>query len=393
MSFSRVVVGLGCLIGALAAAPAAHAASSFCADTGTAPCIQSAMVNGSPVTLSDPDWALAVTSASSPSNEVRVNVTSKTNSDPYELGSGALGDDWVIVLDVGSVVPRVAFARGDEATFIRDDQGDGTYLLEIHASPVTVTSGCTQVSYPWSCPSLAADDRDAYLDASTTDYAAWENVRQRRSFWGMNYATNVDATSIPPQVIEGLGGTGLLIDLANSHFRADGTTVFTGFARLRIPNFFLRAVYGIDDPSTLTPSGIHTSTSGGSGGSGTTSILPTPSAVLVEIDDMTFSHRRVRVVRGNIRPARARVLRAKRLGAGSAKLVVRRAKPRGSKLKRTVVRCAGAGKRLRRGAKPRATRIKLRGLRPGAAYTCRVRAVAKAGPGRWSRRVRIPASP
>jgi hypothetical protein len=66
------------------------------------------------------------------------------------------------------------------------------------------------------------------------------------------------ATGLPPEIVNDptTGAPQLLVRLANPHFRQDGSTVFHGFAHQRIPNAFLREVYAIDSPATLTTSGL-----------------------------------------------------------------------------------------------------------------------------------------
>lgn len=371
----------------------ASAQAAFCADDPTAPCVQSASVNGTPVTSSHPDWDLSVLPYSvDGSDYVSVTVRDKVLG-TASLGADSLDDVWIVSLDVGTLRPRVVSGKSDDTSITRIADGDGTFHVEITGTPVVVTQGCSQVTYPPVCPETAPEEFVGYFDGRITNYNSWIDPVQRAAFYGMNYTTNVDATSIPPQVITTPAGDGLLVDLANSHFRADGATVVTGQAHLRIPNAFLRAAYGIDDPATLTGSGIATSTSGSPAGAGTTTVTLVPGAVQVDITGVTFSARRIRIIRGNIRPTRPGRVRARRTGRAGGRLTFLAARRRGSRLKRYQALCRARGHHRRALVGPRVRRMVVQRLRPRVAYRCRVRALAKAGPGRWSRAVRLAANP
>jgi hypothetical protein len=369
----------------LQASPASAADGPWC--PAPAPCIVSASVNGTTVDETDTDYDLTLLhSTAGGSNDLLWTVQREGGGDPYELSpTGSLSDVWVITIDAGTIEPRVAFIHGDDVTVARAGN-----QITITASPITITGECDQGVWPWTCPGTATTQRDVYLDGSVTDYGVWDNVAQRKAMLGMNYATNVSATSLPPEIVNdpSTGEEQLLIRLANPHFQMDGSTVFTGFAHLRIPNAFLKKAYGVDDPATLTGSGLAPSVGGPSAGSGTATVAPDPAggAMLVDITGLTFSHRLVRIKRGVITPTKPKDLRARRMGGSGAKLKFDPATARGSRIKRYEARCTqGSDVAVDRG---RRSPLRVGGL-GGGSYTCRVRALSKAGPGKWSARDRI----
>lgn len=369
----------------LAAPPAAPASSHWCSDPGaTAPCIISATLNGASISPGDPTWDVSFTTYSvGGSSSIRFSPLKNMS---LELGPDSLDDVWVITIDPGPVVPRVVSAAGKDLAVAR-----GSGSVQVTATPVIVTDNdeCNP-SWPWSCPETAGSERVGYLDVEITDYGTWDNPSQRAAFLGMNYATNVGMRSLPPEIEHDptTGEERILIRLANHHFRADGTTVFVGFVELRIPYLFLRRVYGIDDPSTLTGTGITPAVSGSSAGSGTFTVGPDPAggALLVEGDGITFSRRVITFERGKITPTKPKKVRAKRIAPDRGKLRFKPARARGSKVKRYQARCVGGFSVVKAWGRDAPLRAK---LAPGDSYRCRVRAKSKAGFGPWSRRVKL----
>ena len=345
------------------------------------PCVVSATRNGGPV--SDP-WDITVTPITGTgSGEFLWNAERPADADNYELGSANIDDVWEITFETGGFLPRVVFTHGRNVTVARS----GTQVT-VTASPTAVSGECDQGTWPWTCPTTASDalDRDAYLGGHITDYGVWDNAAQRNAFNGMDFNTNIAATSLPPEIENdpSTGAERLLIRLANSHFRSDGTTVFTGFAHLRIPNQFLKKVYGIDDPGSLTGSGLATSIGGSGGGTAVVSQDPGGGAMLVDITGMTFSARKVLIKRGKVTPVKPKNVRAKRRGS-TAKLRFDPVSSRGSKIKRYEARC-GTGSGVT--GKSKKSPVKVKGV-PSGKTKCQVRAVSKAGPGRWSKKTKL----
>jgi len=365
--------------------------SDFCADV-PAPCIVSATRNSVAVTSANPDWGFQVVPFSSGgSNTVTISVIAKTFT-PYVLGSGSLSDVWIFTVDMGTTVPRVSDIAASGVTVQRIDDGDGTYKVTITATPVVVSGGCDQSVWPWTCPMTATEEWDGYLNANVTDYGAWDDVSQRVAMYGMDHVSNISAGSIPAEIVNdpATGYQQLLFRLANPHFRMDGTTVFLGNLHERIPNAFLKEAYGVDDPATLTGSGLVASVSGGAGG-GTIAVTQEPSgdAMLVDVTGMTFSARTLRIKRGTITPAKPTGVVADRTGATKGTLSFVAPDPRGSKIVGFSARCVrgSAWATARYSASP----IVVSRLQAGTSYSCKVRANSKAGAGAWSAPVTMPA--
>src|SRR5262249_7324408 len=175
-----------------------------------------------------------------------------------------------------------------------------------------------QSQTPWTGPTGATQQWDGSLGGSVTDYRSWEDEAQRNAFFGMDYSSNIDAGSIPPQIVpDSEGAQMILLEFANSHFlKTPSTTVFHGNASIVIPNGFLKEVYGIDDPTSLTSAGLDPSLSSGSG---TVTVVDTGSALRVDVTNLTFSKRNLKIHRGNIKPGKPGHLAADRTSAGQVK--------------------------------------------------------------------------
>jgi fibronectin type III domain protein len=372
---------------AVAIPGSASATSSWCSDGAPAPCVESATVNGSAVASGDPTWDVTASlNTAGGSNDVDWQVLSKSTG--FTLGSGSLTDVWVITLDMGTTIPRVAWSHGTAFSVVRTDDGDGTYHATITATPVVTVGDCDQSSWPWTCPSTASTEWDGYLDGAVTDYNAWTDVTQRQSMYGMDYAFNIAATSIPPELISDptTGYDQILIRLANPHFEMDGSTVFQGSFHLVIPKSFLQVVYGIDDPATLTGTGILPSLSGTGGGTVTVSLDPSNN-VVVDGSNITFSSRTLKLRRGVITPTKPTKVFAHRVSPLKGKLTFAPAKPHGSRI--TGYRAVCVNGSTTKVGTAKASPVYVTNLAPGKAYTCRVRAKSKAGFGAWSAKVHL----
>jgi len=366
--------------------------SNFCGDQPP-PCISSATADGVAITPSDPRfYPTVLLSTSSGSHDLLWRMQNKTGPDPYNLGAADRSVQFVITIDTDTTTPRVAFAFGHDVTVDRTNDGDGTYHVTITANPIQLqdNSNCTTSAWPWACPT-PTKQREGYLGGEVTDYNAWTNVDQRDSFEGMNLSTNIEVTSIPPEITtDESGNPALLIRMASAHFMADGSTVFVGFEHIRIPNAFLQVVYGIDFPSTLTSVGLVPT---GAGPDAVVSVHQETGgdAMLVDIANMTFSAHLVKVKRGTITPTRPQNVHAVRTTIHRGKLKFGPAKPRGSHITGYRGRCVSGSSVVT--AKAASSPIAVTGLLLGRAYVCHVRALSKAGPGGWSGKVTMPRHP
>lgn len=378
----------------LAVAPVAPAAAqrttSWCSDGVPEPCVESASVDGVPVRAGDPTYDVTATPVTGTGSQSFLWSVVPAGGG-FDLGAAARSQEWTVTFRTGSAEPRVAFTRGNPGVVARTL---GPNTITISSSPVTVTGGCDQRLWPWTCPSTATTQWDALLGGEVTDYGTWSDVAQREAMFGYDVFTNIDATSVPAEIRADAmtGEQRLLIRMANSHFLTDGTSVVKGFMYQRIPNAFLRLTYGIDNPATLTGRGLDPSITGS--GTGTVAVTAEVGALVVDAVDLSFSRRVLRLDRGVITPRRPQNIDAARTRVHRARIRFDEGAARGSRVVRHQIRCREIGgdhvvtKRSRNDA-----RIFVRGLNADSAYWCRVRAISKAGPGRWSARDRVAARP
>ena len=410
-SLSVGLFGLGPVV------TSASASTTFCSEpAATAPCIESVSrdTGAGPVDVAadDANWGASIVgSAASGSNEILVAAMSKTNSDPYELDAtptSTEGDTvWSFTINTGTVKPRVVFSHGDNMDVQRIANNDGTYTVKFTATPVRITGpdphngsdvNCDQSAWPWVCPSVAHAQRYAYLDFDISDYGSWTDTAQRDAFWGLNYSTNVEATGLPPTVsTDSDGNPQIVIDLANSHYYPDGTTVVHGFVHMRIPNPMLRQIYFIDDPASMTGAGLFTTYTGpgAATGTGTFSITQESGADAMHVDGsgITFSAKALHVHRGVITPTRPTNINATRTTYHRARVKFTAARSRGSHITGYTARCISVDGRDTRSASATTSPIAVINLVRGKAYNCRVRARSKAGPSFWSVADRVARNP
>ncbi|WP_084671448.1 fibronectin type III domain-containing protein [Sporichthya polymorpha] len=378
MATTLAVTGLA----PLAAAPTAAAPTAATAACGS---VVSATKNGAAL---DTSWisTICTPGADGASSDVGWNVWSGPAGEggsSLELGAGARSDTYVITIDTGSIVPRVTDTKGTGVIVNRTPPSSGHphWRVTITAKPVLVTGGCDQGSVPWTCPSTAESQREGYLGGWVTDYGSWEDTAQRNAFLGMDYSSNIDAGSIPPQIVsDARGEQMILLELANSHFLQDGSTLVKGGASVVIPNAFLKEVYGIDSPGSLTTAGLSPVITGS--GSGSASVVDIGGALRVDLTNMTFSKRNVRIHRGKITPTKPGNLTSKRVSASAVKLTYAKSKARGSKIVGYTATCtAKTGRKHVVTVKDKAPSTKVTGLKARTAYTCKVWARSKAGKG------------
>ncbi len=364
--------------------------SGWCSSGAAEPCVESADVDGVPVTDGDPLYDIVlVPAASGGSSSFLWNVV--PTSGGFDLGAPALPQQWTVTFRTGALVPRVSFTRGEPGTVARTEAPN---TITVNSQPTTVTGGCDLATWPWSCPHTATEQWDAYLGGEVTDYGSWTDVAQRDAMYGYDIFTNVDGTSLPAEIQRdaATGEERLAIRMANSHFLIDGVTAVKGFMHQRIPNRFLRETYGIDNPATLTARGLDPVLRGS--GTGTVTVTDVGPALVVDAVDMSFTSRVLRLNRGVITPRRPQNVSADRHRVHRARIEFDEGTARGSRVVRHQVRCRAIGDDHRVTKSSRRTdRIVVRRLHADQAYWCRVRAVARAGPGTWSSRVRVVARP
>lgn len=386
-----------------------------CTTGGPRPCIVSFTVNGA-APPSGVDY-IAQTYEIGGSEEVSFNAQKDST---FDLGSASLTDTYSVTIDMGTLVPRVTSGKAQDVVVSRS-RTSGGYQITVTGRPVTVSGQCDQSNDPWVCPedAVVIDDAanfnnvewDGYFDFQITDYGSWDDVAQRNAMYGMNYFTNVAATSIPPDINYDSAADAyfLQIAMANRRFREDDTTLVQGRSELRIPNAFLRLAYGVPNPELMTGSSL---TVTGGGTAATTSVTQEAGddAMVVLLDGLTFpdvhvadhtyrghlragqsSMKVVRVKRGVLTPGKPGITVAKRLAPGKARVTFTQAKARGARVTGSEAVCIGRGSTVsERGSSPS---IVVTGLKAGRAYDCKVRALSKAGPGRYSASKHLAARP
>lgn len=373
----------------------------WCSPGATRPCLAGATRNGVDVrTLAA--WDVQALTFAVPGDPSRNLLWSVTKDGSYDLGAAARDDTWRFVFDMGTFVPRVVTGKGRDVGTVRRRLGDGTYRLTVRATPVRVSGQCDQSVWPWVCEEWA-DNPDPVenqqwegtLNGLVSDNAQWTDTAQREASYGLDHWTNIAATDVPPLVVYDAArdASMLVVNLANRHFLQDGSTVFRGRSELRIPNAFLREAYGVPNPATMTGSSLATSVSGT--GAGVVDVYQEPSgtAMRVDVRNMTFSLRALRVRRGVIVPTRPTELRSKRVAVHRGRVAFTAAKPRGAKVTGYRARCRVVrGTHVVRGTSDRSP-VVVRRLKKGRAYRCTVRALSRAGAGPWSKAVRLRARP
>jgi hypothetical protein len=397
------LVGSGLAVSAQLSTPAAAETIPStpvvaCATPGPRPCIISVTRDG--VT---PDVAYEVSGTTYTIEGSRYVSFNVTKNGQYDMGFAELSAVWSVKLDMGDLVPRVVTGKGQDTTVVRKNDG-GNYTVTVTGRPVTISGQCDQSAWPWTCPEWAADPNpvenqqwDSAFGAEITDYGVWDDAEQRRAMYGMNYFTNVAATSVPPEITHDptTDTDYLLIRMANRRYLEDGTTLVQGSGELRIPNAFLRLAYGVPNPELMTGSSL--SVSGTAGGVVTVTQESGDDAMLVDISGLEFpdvtspramaratgsSAKLVRIKRGAITPTRNRITKDVRVSGTKARLVFTKSKARGAKVTGYTARCSRTGHTVT--IQGRFDTIVVTGLTPGKSYKCQVRAKSKAGPSRWS---------
>lgn len=387
--FHRALGRCGCAAALITAVLLASGASAR-ADTTpwctaqAPPCLASATVDGATVLPTDPSYAFQVIPTTDRgSHTVLFDVNSPTSGE--SLGPAALSDVWSLVIDTGTIVPRVVSGYGANVTVTRMQQADGTYRVTYTGSPVTMADNdaCDFSGEFPTCPYQATRDFVGVLSGEIDDYnlPSLYNATQVSSFYGMNETTNIDESAAQPLIEQdpSSGADELVFQLADQHLLADGS-VFVGFLDMRIPNSFLQTVYGIDDPSTLTGGGVSVSLGSGTGTASVTE-EPDGQAILVDVSGLTFTHRTVTIRRGVITPGPPTILSGLRTSATTARISFRAARPRGSRVTGYLAACTPRSGRRTVSATATRSPITIRGLAGGIAYRCTVRARSRAGQG------------
>jgi hypothetical protein len=357
--------------------PALHP-DTWCSTNPTPPCVVSVTRDGVSIAATDSTWDVSVYGSKGSNGEylAQWDVGNVTLPGSYvDMGTAEVGHTWTVKIDMGTHVPRVTDEYGDKVTVSRSQSGGG-YDVTTTGNPVTmgVNADCTYNPYP-SCPFQASQDVTIF-QGEIGDFQQWTDSSQWSDFYGMDSWTNVEESEIPPQIT---GNPLQFVETLGSSHELHSGAVFHGFYHVIMPNAFLVDM-GIDDPSTLSSSGMAVSLGSGTG---TSSVSTVPIGVQVDVAGLTFTHRTVKVKRGNILPTRPTNVQTHRRGSTHATVSFHAARARGSHIRHYAVVCAAAHHTSRKGSARRSP-VWVKGLASGVAYRCKVRAVAKVGPGAWS---------
>ena len=382
----------------LAQQPARAAASSWCSDGAAAPCIASVTRNGAAITSADTEYSLSLLSGIPGDYLWDVSANLPTVLTGSEV--------WKLTFDMGSVIPRVGSARAHDASYTRSSSA-GDWTMTFSGSPVFMTGVCGGSST--SCP-VTATQEGIQLSGDISDYRQWTDASQRDAFFGLDLFSNVDFVVLPPVIDWGTGRMSL--ELGNSRYLKDGTTLFKGDAEFRLPFAMLNQVFGVDDPASLTPASLDASLSGTAPGGVSTAVDTPGKAFVIDVTNARFQeagpaavgsaarakhHTRTRLLRttaGVLTPGRPSQVHATRLAAHRGRLAWHASRSHGSRVRAYVLRCTSAAAtvnaRVHVARHSAATvRGRISGLRAHTPYVCRVRATSRAGLGPWSRPVRL----
>jgi hypothetical protein len=390
LALVAAATGVGVAAGSPASvgAPPALVPSNWCT-VQAPPCIESVSHDGTAVAETDPTFRVQLSDF--PSGYEFMWQLMENGS--YALSPAADGE-WTVVLDMGSTVPRVVYGLGRHGDTVRTDDGDGTWHVATTAHPTLVAQGCDNSSLPWTCPAKADNERST-LAAEVTDWSNWLDVTQRKAFFGVDFWTNIEVNSFPPNVFadEATNSARMVLDVAAPHFLSDGTTEYHGHFEMVLPNDFLHENFFIPTPTTMTPASLAV----GGGGPVSTTTVEKPSAsdpMYIEISDITFSKRRLEVSTGTIVPTRPGHLAARRTTTHGGKLAYDLARARGARVTGYQGRCVPAhGDAVTGSVRGNASPLRITGLRAGTSYACQVRATSHAGHGPWSAKDTLRARP
>jgi hypothetical protein len=185
------------------------------------------------------------------------------------------------------------------------------------------------------------------------------------------------------------------LNVANSHYRHDGTTLVHGFVDEDLPYTLVKDIMYIDDPVSLVGGGVLASLSGS--GSGTVSVTADDALGVIHVDasNITFSKRAVVIKRGVVVPRSGVVKAAKRYHPKTTvKVTVNPGVSRGSKVTGYQVRCykaSGSKKLYVHVGYLKAGHgyiVTVTGVGSGTRY-CQVRVNSRSGYGPWGSPVKV----
>jgi len=348
-------------------------AERWCSQGKPAPCVVSATRNGVAMSPDDPELEI-------------VGVSTIYQPNAYDtamwfvqriggMGQIPLNDTYTVQWDLGTLRPDTARVSATGLDVDRIDDGDGTYQAQVTGRPVLIARGCVFVEWPPQCPETATSNE----------------VRFGGEFW----QEHVNTEFIGMEVSGNVGSNGIFLkengddpdtfssDIWGPHYLADGATLNLGALRYRLPYSLLKSDFAIPDPASVVASSIDATLNGKPFKFKLTQD-PDGGGIIIDIEGVTFSRKKVELNRGDITPTRPKLKSAARAGI-EATLKFRASESRGAKVKRYQARCTGHGSVLTATATKKSSRVVVTGLRAGQGYSCQVRAGSRAGYGAWSK--------
>jgi hypothetical protein len=415
-STATLIAALGLAVVASPPAQAAEHQLVDCAPAVARPCVLAFTRDG---VDPGPDYTVSGLAVDDGGDRtVRMTVFEFGTEQGNDLGAAERDHTWSVTLDMGTWEPSIVAGKGRDVEVSRVRVAGGEHRVTITAKPVLLAGQCDQSKVPWRCPEadVVVNDPeyfnnvqwDAIWSMEIYDATSIPEADVRNSIYGLEYFHNFAASTLPPTVrFDGDDVASLIIEIANRRYLDDLSTLVIGHAEMRIPNRFLRMAYGVPDPSTMTGSSLQVT---GSGAGAATSIAQEPAtdSMRVLIDGVTFpdigvgdgelrqqaaasSMKTLRVKRGVIKPTKVGVAQTKRVTPGKGRVTAQKAKARGAKITGYQAKCTSG--RITVTGKSRTRTVVVKGLKPGRAYQCKVRALSKAGPASYGGKKRLNARP
>jgi hypothetical protein len=212
-------------------------------------------------------------------------------------------------------------------------------------------------------------------DKSTDEFVGFDRAQNAQGVNGIFLESAPDGSEF------------LSSEMVNSHFLTDSSTPFNGQVRFRLPYKMLKESFNVPDPSTMVSTSLVGTVNSASA---TFDIMQDPDGggVIVDVNGVHFSRKFLKVRRGNIKPTRPAITKAKRVSGALGRVTFTKARPRGARVQGYTARCVSGRQVVV--AQGRYPTVVVTGLKKGRGYDCRVRAKSKAGPGRWSARKSLP---
>lgn len=297
-----------------------------------------------------------------------------------EHGDYALNtsDTYEIVLDVGTANPAETFTRGKTVVVDRDLSVPNHHTVTFTMNPVRVAYSFNGCHGNGTCDMRPDVLAPGYLEGWVDNLGFVTDPADEAAMQGWDMTASTDWVSSPPTL--NFDTHTFLVDVANAHCEeptGPACTPFVGSVEMTFPFAMLSHLYDVDDPASLGPTAF---TFGGTGGGTVTlTVNDAGHTVHVEITDLTFSKRRLKII-GNMRPGRVKNLRAVRVSGTVGKLKFDPAESHGSKVRGYKATCKSDSGLVATGSAD-ASPLKVTGLSPGVKYGCKVWAKSRFGDG------------